>query len=448
MRYLALFLVCLSLFGWLSPVMAQEPEPQPQIIVMEQPKTSPPFSLPINPDLYIIRPGDELQITFVQSQLNPMKLQVNPEGQIVNKTLGAFELSFKTLTEARQILGDVLKDLYNIPGISISITASRKVTINVTGAVEKPGTYEAFTSQRVSEVISLAGGIVPDGSRRWILFSGGPNPLRVDLDRAIFLGDLQYDPGVYAGQLIYVPNKSANTVQVAGEVQVPREIELVPGDDLELLLSMAGGVRRKADVANIQIIGRAAPGTAEAIKAGDIIYVPVAPDPPQEAGVSVFGAVVDPGRVSYRSGMTLGDALKLAGGPAADANVGMITVFRRPRLDANGRFTYLRYPVLDPSLGLGDFTNLKLDVEDSVFVPVRVGFVQVEGAVKYPGNFPFREGKDAMYYIQLAGGFLPISNREQIGIRNGISRITSVGSPATIVIDGAVVTVDVREELK
>lgn len=414
----------------------------------EKQPAGPPFSLPVNPDLYIIRPGDQLQITFVESQLDPIRLQISPEGQILDKTLGAFDLSLKTLTEAREILAGVLGELYNVPGINISITSSRAVTINVTGAVRNPGTYDVFTSQRVSEVISKAGGILADGSRRWVLFSGGPNPLRVDLDRAVYLGDLMSDPGVYAGQVIYVPNRADNTVQVVGEVQVPREIELVPGDDLDLLLSLAGGIRRRADVANIRVIGRKGPGSVDNIKGGDIIYVPVMEESVEEAAVFVFGAVVRQGLVDYQSGMTLGDALKLAGGPSADANAGLTAVFRRPRLDSHGRFTYLRYPVLDPSLGTGDFAEFQLNPEDSVFVPIRVGFVQVEGAVRYPGNFPSRDGKDAMYYIHLAGGFLPISNKDQIYIRNPITRLTSVGSTATIVLDGAVVTVDIREELK
>jgi protein involved in polysaccharide export with SLBB domain len=367
---------------------------------------------------------------------------------IVDRTVGIHDLSNKTLTQARQILGEALRLLYNIPGITVGITKSRSVAINVTGAVAEPGTYDVYTNRRVSEVLEMAGGITEEGSSRWILFTGGPNAVKVDLDRAVYLGDLDSDPCAYAGQTIHVPNKSENTVNVVGEVRDPREIELVPGDDLATLLALAGGVRRRGDSTAVQIIGGSGSGSRDSFGSGDIISVPPVANHPDDLVVSVFGAVQEPGIYSFKRGMTVGDAVQGAGGLLQDANASFSTVFRRPRLDPEGRFTYDRYPASDlPGTGEA-FASFELEPADSVFVPVRVGFVMVMGEVLNPGNYPFSEGRSALYYIQMAGGFLPTANKEEIYVFNPISKITTESSPGVVVRDGSHVKVYIREELK
>jgi len=447
MRLLAVFLLCLVVLTGI-PSWGQEEEPVAPVIILDSEQPTPPFSRPVDPDLYIIRPGDELRITYVKSQLEPMNFTVNPEGRIVDRTLGAHDLSFKTLTQAREILGNALRDLYNIPGITIDVTRSRYVSIVVTGAVHAPGTYDVYTSQKVSDVIDLAGGVTSEGSRRWILFTGGPNPVKVDLDRAIFLGDPVADPGVYAGRTIYVPNKFAQTVHVAGEVIIPREIELVPGDDLATLIALAGGLRRNGDSTAIQIVSRTGQGSRDNIQGGDIIIVPAKKPAGQDIFVSVFGAVANQGVINFHTGLTLGEALKGAGGLSSDANLDLVTVFRRPRMDSKGRFTYERYPISEP-LGGGDKSlSFKLEPEDSLFVPVKVGFVRVGGEVVNPGYFAFEQGKDILYYVKTAGGFLSTADKEEIFLLNPVSMVTSVCTPGVMVHDGSIITVAVREEIK
>ncbi len=214
---------------------------------------APPASTPVNPELYLIRPGDKLTITFVKSSLQPLSLKVDPESRLVDETLGVFNLTGMTLAQTRTMLAEVLKRLYNVEEMAISISEVRSVRISITGSVRRPGSYKGFTTERVSDLIARAGGVLPDGSRRWIKFTGGPKELTVDLDRAVYLGDLDADPCLYAGTKIYIPSKSNDLVQIVGEVNDPREIELAPGDDVGLLLSLAGGVRSYADTAAIRL---------------------------------------------------------------------------------------------------------------------------------------------------------------------------------------------------
>jgi len=408
------------------------------------------FDQPIDKDIYIIRPGDELVVTFIKAKLPSLTLTVNPEGKIINRTLGLFDLSHKTLSEAKSILRKVLQELYNVKEIAISVTAPLKVGIPVSGAVASPGLYIAYTSQRVSEIIDSAGGVLPTGSRRWIVFSGGPKEIIVDLDRADFLGDNTANPCLYAGYSVYVPSKSDELVQVVGEVNKPREIELLPGDDLSLLLSFAGGVRSNGDVNSVKIMGRHGRSDAgdKKVHAGDIILVPPKIGEDGVGYLTIFGAIDDPGKYEYKEGITLEQIIQQAGGFSPRANSSRTTVFRRVEVDEWGRTTDIRYPISNVVKSHDKVETILLQPNDSVFIPVRVGYVKVSGEVLNPGLFPFVEGNDAISYINAAGGFLPTAIRRRIDIYNRVSRITSSSSPEVLVHDGDEVIVKVREELK
>ncbi len=417
-------------------------------LAFAQSKDAPQFDRPINPDLYMIRPGDRLLITFVKSKLASDTLIVNAEGKVVDQTLGVLDLSRTSLSQARGILSDALVKLYNVPDIVISINEPRTAAVSISGAVRHPGLYFGYTSQRVSDIISKAGGVLPDGSRRLIEFRGGSRTLTVDLDKAAYMGDVDSDPLLYAGYSVFVPNMSNNVVQVVGEVNDPREVELLPTDNLKLLLELAGGVRASADTSAITIINRQTNGHSDKLEAGDIIIVPPVQESTDESKVALFGAVAIPGFYRYTTNLTLADLLKAAGGMVDDANPGLTTIFRRPRVDVTGRVTDLRFPishVMDPP---NPGAKVTLQPQDSVYVPVLVGYVQVSGAVYNPGFYPYVAGKSVKDYVLGSGGFLTTADRDDILIYNPISRVSSVVSPDVVVRDGSQLTVQIREELR
>ena len=97
---------------------------------------------------------------------------------------------------------------------------------------------------------------------------------------------------------------------------------------------------------------------------------------------------------------------------------------------------------------MGDFNQTVLSPKDSIFVPVKVGFVKVSGEVLNPGYFPFINGKDAKFYILNAGGFLPNAENEKIMIFNPVAKMTSMASTGVMVSDGSEIIISIREELK
>jgi protein involved in polysaccharide export with SLBB domain len=405
------------------------------------------YTFPLVPDLYLIRPGEHIAITFLGTRLSPLELVVGQEGKLVHPALGVFDLSGKTLTEARKLLEGPLKAQYNADQIDISVGVPYRVTVSVTGAVNQPGNYQAYTSQGVSDMITAAGGVKPDGSMRTIEFSSQNVTHTVDLERALYGGDPMSDLRLYAGYRIFVPNRSTKVVQVVGQVNNPREIELLPDDSLDLLVTLAGGATTDADPSGIHILGDPDrnPRIAGNIRPGDVIVVPAHTDTPS---LIVVGEVVKPGRCTFRDSMTLADVLAEAGGPTARANTERTTVFRRAEPDEWGHTAKTRYPIRSSSAKDGSTDKTVMFPSDSVIVPLKLGYVKVSGMVRNPGLFPYTPKKPASYYIETAGGFSTQAARQEIRLFDRISRTTVLVSPDAIPSDGDEINVTAIENAR
>ncbi|MFH1687636.1 MAG: SLBB domain-containing protein [bacterium] len=408
------------------------------------------FDEPVNPELYLIRPGDKLQVTFMDAKLSELELAVGPEGLIIHRSLGIFDLANHTLAQARELLVNTLKRLYSVDEIRISVLEPRRVAVSVSGAVENPGLYQGFTSHRVSEIIELAGGVRYNGSTRNIILTGGPRSLTVDLDRVRYLGDNSANPCLYAGSSIHVPDRAAETIQMVGEVNYPREIEFNAADDLATLVAFAGGARSAANLDSVLVFGQDRRGLAleHGIKAGDIVFVPARIEEAMDQYLTAFGAVGRPGRYPYRADLTVGELIAQAGEVTIDASPSLITIFRRAGADSWGRRSTLRYPIT-ATMGAGsELMAMSLQPADSIYIPFFVGYVRVGGEVLNPGLLPFVPDKDARFYIEAAGGFLPTADTDQLEMYNRIARVTSKISPQVLVLEGYELLVNRREELK
>ncbi len=420
---------------------SSDPEPlkidRPDTTIQQWQQVTRYFDQAVDADRYLIRPGDKLVVTFVKTKIASLTLFVDPEGLIAHETVGIFDLAGKTLSKARAILDEALRAVYYADELSISILEPREVTILITGAIANPGLYQGLTSQRVSEIIEQAGGLLGGGSRRHIEFRGGPQTIVVDLDRAQFAGDNTFNPCLYAGSTIHVSPKSNDLIQVVGAVNAPRDIEFIPGDKFSTILTLAGGLSADSDTSSVQILGRNSRPirSDEKLQAGDIVIVPYRPLSPEQSMITVFGAVNIPGRYEFHDGLRLKAVVEQAGGFAADANAAQLTLFRKT-VARTTQVASNRYPVANLVENNRNVKEFLLKAADSIFVPRELGYVKVSGAVANPGLFPFSANKDAMHYITAAGGFLGGGSTNRIDRFSSVSKLTMRLDPAGMVFDG------------
>ncbi|HUV31787.1 MAG TPA: SLBB domain-containing protein [Acidobacteriota bacterium] len=406
------------------------------------------YDEPIDPDMYLIRPGELLRVTFIGTQLPPLQLAVDAESRIVDQNLGVVDLADRTLSEARGLLTQAMARVYNTGEAAVSVSDPYPVVIRVSGAVNRPGRYRAYLSQRVSDIIDSAGGIAPGGSARRLRFVSPRREVPVDLDQAVMTGDPGADPCLYAGLHVIVPPRSTTVVHVLGAVSNPREIELIGGESLDQLLALAGGPLADADVGSSYLVNDSGrnPLMPGSIRPGDFIMVPTGSAGARAGDVILVGAVARVGRYPYRDGMSLSDLLTLGGGAAKRANLSRVTIFRKAEPDVWSRREAARYPLSPAAEADVDAGAVMLRPSDSVFVPVRLGYVKVSGEVRYPGLYEYRSGKAASYYIGSAGGTTGRAELCTVHLFDRVAEVTGRISLQSAVRDGDEVVVRCSED--
>ncbi len=437
---------------------------------------TPPLENPVDPNTYIIGPGDNMLIS-IQGEMSPdYALTVTPEGLLGIPTVGVLEVSGLTLTDLKTQVQNAARPVYPTSEIKTILLYPRQFKITVSGAVNGPGPVIATPFERVSEILVIANrptdihtrlaATKPDfvlpstyGSDRNIEIRHRSGTItRVDLRRYLATGDLDSNPTLRDGDVIYVPvrNLDTGTVSLAGAVNIPGVYEHVAGDNLGVLLEMAGGLSVAADRTRIEIARTIpvinGPSRIETVTVDmgigpSALVTPIVPRDrifvrtPQKTNsdflVVVRGEVLFPGTYPVQSdGVQLSQIIEMAGGFTEEAFLRGGTIvrnFRREGTQASESISLERLARLRLSrLGeqervdfetqagfrqqtvVADFERLFHDQDvtadvtlqpgDMVVVPSKNETVHVMGQVANPGQIPFEPGMDTEYYIRMAGG--------------------------------------------
>ena len=422
-----------------------------------------------DPDEYLIGPGDKFDVLFVSDELDDQSCLVGADGAIFVKTVGPVYLGQVTLGDALARIEQAVAAAYNREGFHVRLGGCRFVRINVTGEVAHPGIYYAPAFWRVSEVIALAGGLLPEGSWRRINLSGAGSDIGVDLIRYNALGDKAANPFICKGTSVSVPRLAGagSFIAVSGEVIRPGVFEAAAGDRLSDLVEYAGGLNGEAADLSVQwlnasgnevktLSGDQLSAADRFLNAGDVVRVAWKSDRPFRGTFTIFGEVQRPGKY-YISGenFSLEEALALAGGLTSKAGAEVIQVYRQvhyyPTGAASDSITCDRVrpggrrPLsLNPRQPI-PWNEIGVAANDSIYVPELTGLVSVVGAVGAPGLVPFTAGKSAEYYIGRAGGFGAGADRQKAWVFNPVTGGKIVAAAAGALLDGEVIMVPQKE---
>ena len=246
--------------------------------------------LEVNPDVYIVGPGDVLQLyIWGEFDLSYM-LQVDPEGNVLIPTVGAFHVSDKTLSVVKQYIYDAAQEKYPGVDISISLASMRFFTAYVTGAVIREGSFIIHPTTRVSDLIERSGGFLdelqattveedangnkvtrvrqiknrPTGRRTIKLIHRDNSVDNVDLEMFNSTGDVIHNPYVRIGDVVNVGFRNESAF-VFGAVNVEGEQEFREGDTVDDLVALAKGLRTDAPLVMAEL-WRFESGTENVIK--------------------------------------------------------------------------------------------------------------------------------------------------------------------------------------
>ncbi|HBZ00269.1 MAG TPA: hypothetical protein DEO84_03005 [candidate division Zixibacteria bacterium] len=232
----------------------------------------------INPDTYILGPGDVLSIFTWGSFQGQYQLTVTPEGMLLVPEIGPIDVADITLTEARRKIADSIQGKYRNVESTISLVDLRVFKVYVGGAVVEPGAYPATAVTRASEVITLAGGFFdgPDAEDKtrmpssqyissWLRVSSkrnieihrrGGDTLYADVARLNLAGNPIFDPTLSDGDEIFVPLKewNVNNYGIFGAVKNQGYFEHSDRDSLADLIELAHGLTLDADSQAVEIV--------------------------------------------------------------------------------------------------------------------------------------------------------------------------------------------------
>lgn len=294
------------------------------------------------------------------------------------------------------------------------------IEVSAVGLVERPGSYEVRAGARVLDLISLAGGLLPEADPSSLILrrqapSGAVERFTLDLQGLLVGSAPNYL--LEDGDLLYV--QPTIQVAVAGEVRNNGVFRLGSNSRLTDAILAAGGTTLDADLKRLTVsrsngsaqelvevdFERVLSGKAENIplRDGDIVNVP--------RGVNVVyvaGEVVNPGAYRVLPNARLIDAVYAAGGPTKDGEIEAVQVFAAP--DGAGRpgdGPWSQGEGGEPGRAL--FTgplekNPPIEPGQTIFVPKKNVEIFVLGAVKAPGLVEVPRGSTLLDVVALVGG--------------------------------------------
>jgi protein involved in polysaccharide export with SLBB domain len=355
--------------------------------------------------------------------------------------------------------------------------------VKVAGEVVRPAVYELKPGETLRELLAGAGGFSPNALRRRVQVDrilppaqrepGGRDRVVLDLASDQFVDGLGPPFPMAAGDsvtVLAVASRRRDAVQVLGDVWTPGVIGLSPGMKIADAVRLAGGPkpdaylgqvlvsRLRSDSTRIQLRAQfrdssgAVSGDFPLLEDDEIkVFSRYAFQPLRY--VAVTGAVGKPGRVPYREGLTLRDALLEVNGLTEDALLteaeiarlpgdsgraaGAVAVSFRVPLDSTYLFArvsggqYLGPPGVPAPAG--GAPEVILQAYDNVLVLRQPHWelqrtVSILGQVRYPGRYSLLTRTDRLVdLIQRAGGITREAYPEGIKFFRTIDRGGRVG---------------------
>lgn len=413
----------------------------------------------INPNEYLVGPGDVFDFSVFTTPPITFQIKVSPEGKLLIPTVGLIEVKGKLLQDVYDIANDKIKRVYKTSEIAFVLSHVRQFKVIVSGSVVKPISVPSSPLDRVSEVIERAGGFKYDASLRNISLIRNNQVLQVDLLKFFLVGQKSANPFVEGGdQIIVPPSSEKQQVSIFGEVGYPGEFEFVRGDSLSTLIRFAQGFLASANLDSVEVDrfkgstkvlerwfidltswknilnSREKLPNDFPLEIGDRVYVRILPNWNKEQYVVVKGEVLYPGKYAIIENKDkIYDIFKRCGGFTEDASIQDIEFIRQQ--EAEKRDYEMDRLYRTPSTEMSEFEqryfqsrvrekrgamtldfvkllddptsdqNITLFNKDSIIVPTKKNYINVQGRVNNPGYIVYKPGLTYLDYINQAGGF-------------------------------------------
>ncbi len=256
--------------------------------VSASPTAGPPSSAPlplsvteVYKDLYVLGPGDGLQLTFTDPSAVAIggPVVILPDGTSTLSLLGSVQLTGLTIGQATRWLISLYSKQLVRPELILSLTSPRPVKVTIIGEVSRPGLYPLASFSTPVSAIQTAGGVTLNADIRKVLLrrlagpDGSQKQTVLDLAQVFQVGNQRQNPILFDGDTLVIARTeelipeeilqigatnlapATITVSVIGEVRSPGTISLPANTPLAEAIFRAGGTENwRANKNDIELV--------------------------------------------------------------------------------------------------------------------------------------------------------------------------------------------------
>ncbi|MFM7362478.1 MAG: SLBB domain-containing protein [Cyanobium sp.] len=258
-----------------------------------QPATAPPSSFPgrstpsptslteVYTDLYVLGPGDALQLSFLDPTARELGggFGILADGTTTLPLIGTVQLNGLTIGQATRWLTSLYARQLVRPQLTLSLTTPRPVKVTVLGEVERPGLYPLSSFSTPVSAIQTAGGVTLNADIRRVQLrrlagpDGSQKQTLLDLAQVFQVGNQRQNPILFDGDTLIVGRTdnppsdevlqlgatnlapASINVTIIGEVKSPGTIAVPANTPLVEAIFRAGGPRNwRANKKNIELV--------------------------------------------------------------------------------------------------------------------------------------------------------------------------------------------------
>ena len=341
----------------------------------------------VDPDEYIVGPGDELHINIISSnETFDHSLVISPTGQLLIPSVGMVDCNKLKLSQLVKEIKKEIRSWNTNVRINVELINIREFRILVLGQFDNAGYFIVTPMTKVSDLF---------------------NQIKTEHNQK-------------AKEEIKVNKESSfsETFGMRSRIAVDDfynrklGLEEEPDNDLSHLSKRNIQIFRGKDTIKVDLEKFKVNGNQELnpyVQQEDVIKIPYA-----KRFFTVHGGVQKPGKYEYKSGDKILDAVTIAGGFHPDAVVDSISLIRT-NLPNDTKSIYFTQKQCELEF---------LEPEDHLMVPYSYNedpheIVEIVGEINYPGTYPIKIGTTTISdIIRLAGGFLPSADSSKIYINN------------------------------
>ena len=366
------------------------------------------FDKKVDPDEYIVGPGDIIGLYLWGDLDREFKNNVTPEGLLIIPTVGDMMVADLSLSEVRRIVKDKVSNQYENIESRVFLVRPRQFRLFIFGLVLNPGMIGANSLERVSDIIERAGLMYVEKASmieavQNIQFGRYEGERSFSQERlgALMRGRERSSPyGVIENDAQIIKKGSSQR-----SIKVLRNDEVIEVDLLHF--------RKLGDMDNNPYITM-----------GDRIHVPQ-----YNGDIIITGEVNDPERYEFKQGDRITDLVTFGGGLTVLADTSRVTLVR---FFPDGHSTYsIDINLYDALIDNPDDPQYILRESDRLFVWRKYNYknmttVVIDGQVKYPGKYPITPGVTKLSeIIKQAGGFTPEANLSESRFIRRLSSATA-----------------------